>query len=63
MTGVDSDAATDSAAVIINQIIFHALQRSGIREVFFNGLGASDTIPPDNTAIRAENNHNNRGNT
>ena len=63
MTGVDRAAATDSAAVIINEIIFHALQRSGMPEVFLGGLGASDTIPPDNTAIRAENNHNNRGNT
>ena len=46
MAGVDRDAATDSAAVIINKIIFHALQRSGILEVFLSGLGASDTIPP-----------------
>ena len=63
MTGVGRDAAMDSAAIITNEIIFHALQRSGMPEVFLGGLGASDTIPPDNTAIRAENNHNNRGNT
>ena len=63
MTGVDKGTAMDSAAVMTSKIIFHALQRSGILEVFLSGLGASDTIPPDNTAIRAENNHNNRGNT
>ena len=63
MTGVDIDAATDIAAVITNEIIFHALLRSGILEVFMIGQGASDTIPPDNTAIRAENNQNNRGET
>ena len=46
MTGVDKDTAMDSAAVMTSKIIFHALQRSGLREVFLIGLGASDTIPP-----------------
>lgn len=63
MTGVDKDAAMVGAAVVTSEIIFHGLQSSSLREVFLMGLGASDTIPPDNTAIRAENNHNNRGTT
>jgi hypothetical protein len=62
-TGVDRDTAMGSAAAMTSEIIFHALLRSGIPEVFLSELGASDTIPPDNTAIRAENNHNNRGKT
>ncbi len=63
MTRVGKDAAPASAAIMTSEIIFHALKGSGIPEVFLIGLGASDTIPPDNTAIRAENNHNNRGKT
>ena len=45
MTGVDKGTAMDSAAVMTSEIIFHALQRSGIPEVFLIWLGASDTIP------------------
>jgi hypothetical protein len=63
MTGVDRDAATREAAVMTTKIIFHALQRTKLRNVFLVALGASDTIPSDNTAIRAKNNHNNRGTT
>ena len=63
MTGVDWDAAAINAATMTTEIIFHALQGTGLGKVFFVGLGASDTIPADNTAVRAKNNHDNRGRT
>jgi hypothetical protein len=63
MTGVDRDAATECAAIMTSVIIFHALPISGIKDLFLMKACASDTIPPDNTAIRAVNNHNNRGKT